>query len=95
MNQDLATALGRLDRYVFRLKRAVRNGDLVVALADTAELAEVARRLWIRLESLTKTEAEIKERRIKRGLSPEDLEFVKTLPRGDVQEDMDMVKGDR
>jgi hypothetical protein len=54
MNKDLATALGRLDRYLFRVKRAVRSGDLVVALSDTAELAEVSRRLWTSLERTIK-----------------------------------------
>lgn len=54
MDKDIATALGRLDRYLFRVKRAVRNGELPVALADTAELAEIVRRLWTRLERTLK-----------------------------------------
>jgi hypothetical protein len=55
MDKDIATALGRLDRYLFRVKRALRTGELAVALADTAELTEISRRLWTRLESLTQT----------------------------------------
>jgi len=54
MNKDLATALGRLDRYLFRVKRAIRKGDLTVALADTVELSEIARRLSVRLEYLVR-----------------------------------------
>ena len=54
MDKDLSTALGRLDRYMFRVKQAIRKGDLVVALADTAELSEISRRLWVQLESRTK-----------------------------------------
>jgi hypothetical protein len=54
MDKDLATALGRLDRYIDRVKKALRKGDLVVALADTVELSEIARRLSIRLENLVR-----------------------------------------
>jgi hypothetical protein len=57
MDRNVATALGRLDRYLFRVKRAIRNGELVVALADTAELSEIARRLWVRLEKTLKAES--------------------------------------
>jgi hypothetical protein len=57
MDRDIATSLGRLDRYLFRVKRALRNGDLVVALSDTAELAEIARRLWVRLEKTPKAQS--------------------------------------
>ena len=49
MDKDISTTLGRLERYLFRVKRATREGDLVAALSDTAELAEIARRLWIKL----------------------------------------------
>ena len=34
-------------------------------------------------------------KRIKRGLPKDFLRFVKSLPDGDVQEDMDAVKGER
>jgi hypothetical protein len=51
MDKDISTALGRLDRYLFRVKRAIKNRELSVALSDVAELSEIARRLWIRLES--------------------------------------------
>jgi hypothetical protein len=54
MDKDISTALGRLDRYLFRVKRAVRNGELALALSDTAELAELARRLWVKLKDTTK-----------------------------------------
>jgi hypothetical protein len=50
MDKEISSALGRLDRYLFRVKRAIRNGELALALSDTAELAELARRLWIKLE---------------------------------------------
>jgi hypothetical protein len=50
MDKDISTALGRLDRYLFRVKRAVRNGELALALSDTAELAEISRRLWVKLK---------------------------------------------
>jgi hypothetical protein len=54
MDKDLATALGRLDRYLDRVKKALRKGDLVVALADVAELSEIGRRLAVRLEHLVR-----------------------------------------
>jgi hypothetical protein len=50
MNKDISTAIGRLDRYLFRVKRAIRNGELALALSDTAELAEISRRLWVKLK---------------------------------------------
>jgi hypothetical protein len=43
---EIAIAIGRLDRYLFRVKRAIRIGDYAQGLADTAELSEIARRLW-------------------------------------------------
>jgi hypothetical protein len=52
MTKDIATALGRLDRYLCRVKRAIRAGELFVALSDSAELSEIARRLYVRLENL-------------------------------------------
>jgi hypothetical protein len=52
VNKDVAVALGRLERYLFRVKRALRNDKLVLALSDTAELSEIARRLCLRLETL-------------------------------------------
>jgi hypothetical protein len=60
MDRDIATALGRLDRYLFRIKRAIRQDDWVVALADTAELAEISRRLWIQLEKTIKASGQNK-----------------------------------
>jgi hypothetical protein len=54
MNKDVATALGRLDRYLDRVKRALRKGELVKALADVVELSEIARRLSVRLEHLVR-----------------------------------------
>ena len=50
MDKEISSALGRLDRYLFRVKRAVRNGELALALSDTAEIAELARRLWVKLK---------------------------------------------
>jgi hypothetical protein len=50
MDKEISSALGRLDRYLFRVKRAIRNGELALALSDTAELAELARRLWVKLK---------------------------------------------
>jgi hypothetical protein len=46
MDKQCATAIGRLDRYLFRIKRALRNDELIIALSDSAELSEIARRLW-------------------------------------------------
>jgi hypothetical protein len=54
VDKDIATAIGRLDRYLFRVKRAIRKDDLITALADTAELAEIARRLWNKLAETNK-----------------------------------------
>jgi hypothetical protein len=50
MDKEISSALGRLDRYLFRVKRAVRNGELAIALADTAELAYISRHLWTKLK---------------------------------------------
>lgn len=50
-NKDIATALMRLDLYLLRVKRAIQENRLGDALADCAELAEIARRLWIGLET--------------------------------------------
>ena len=52
MNKNFATAVGRLERYLFRVKRSIREGKLVVALSDTAELSEIARRLWNDLQKI-------------------------------------------
>jgi hypothetical protein len=40
------TSLARLRRYLERLERDVASGDRSQALADCAELSEIARRLW-------------------------------------------------
>jgi hypothetical protein len=50
MDKEISSALGRLDRYLFRVKRAIRNGELALALSETAELSEISRRLWVKLK---------------------------------------------
>lgn len=65
MDKDIATAIGRLDRYLFRVKRAIRNRELGVALSDTAELAEISRRLWTKLEGAHSRKREPDNRRKK------------------------------
>ena len=55
MDKQCATAIGRLERYLFRVKKAIRNGELSIALSDSAELGEIARRLWVHLEKLINT----------------------------------------
>jgi len=45
-------ALGRLDIYLDRTKKALRKGDRYQAAADCAELGEIARRLWKRLTGI-------------------------------------------
>ena len=42
--------LGRIDRYLDRVKKALRNGQHTSLLADVAELSEIGRRLYNRLE---------------------------------------------
>jgi hypothetical protein len=54
MDKDTAITLGRLDRYLFRVKKSLRAGELIKALPDTAELSEIARRLSLRIEGLLK-----------------------------------------
>jgi hypothetical protein len=54
MDKDIATALGRLDRYIDRIKKSLRKGELIIALADTAELHEISRRLYLSLEQRIK-----------------------------------------
>jgi hypothetical protein len=51
MEKQCATTIGRLDRYLFRIKRALRNDELIIALSDSAELSEIARRLYVHLEA--------------------------------------------
>jgi integrase len=41
MDRDIATAIGRLDRYLFRIKRALKNRELSVALSDTADFPKL------------------------------------------------------
>lgn len=53
-DKKCAIALGRLDLYLFRLKRDIRAGSLSLALANSAELSEIARRLCVHLENLLK-----------------------------------------
>jgi hypothetical protein len=57
VDKEISTAIGRLDRYLFRVKRSIRTCDYTQALADTAELSEISRRLWVRIESITKVVA--------------------------------------
>jgi hypothetical protein len=54
VDKQCATAVGRLERYLFRVKKAIRNGELTVALSDSAELSEIARRLHVHLETVIK-----------------------------------------
>ena len=63
MNRSAATALQRLDAYLVRVRRDLEQGDRSQALADCAELTEVARRLWAYLanaEGYSCTEAQVR-----------------------------------
>jgi hypothetical protein len=42
----IRVSIDRLRRYLERLERDVAEGDRIQALADCAELAGIARRLW-------------------------------------------------
>jgi hypothetical protein len=50
MTRDVAKMLGRIDRYLDRVKRGIRNEDKMSVLADIAELGEICRRLYNRLQ---------------------------------------------
>jgi hypothetical protein len=49
MTRDLKTSLERLTLYVERVRRDLAGADRPSALANLAEVAEIARRLWNRL----------------------------------------------
>ena len=46
MTSQIQTSLARLRTYLERVERDLDAGDHYQALADVAELAEIARRLW-------------------------------------------------
>ena len=48
--QLLRQTAKRLERYAVQLREKIWHGDLVGALADTAEAGEIARRLYRQLE---------------------------------------------
>jgi hypothetical protein len=49
MPSETDQALDRLRIYLIRVRIALNAGNRTQALADLAELAEIARRLWDRL----------------------------------------------
>jgi hypothetical protein len=48
------TFLDRISLYLARTKADLEQGDYSQALADCAELSEIARRFWLHLEMLAK-----------------------------------------
>jgi hypothetical protein len=50
MNANIQTSFMRLQLYVARAQLATEHGDPAQALADTAEIAEIARRLWEQIQ---------------------------------------------
>jgi hypothetical protein len=63
LNRSVQTALARIDLYLVRVRRDLETGDRDQALADCAELSEIARRLWAYLadqESYSCAEAQMK-----------------------------------
>jgi hypothetical protein len=51
VNHDIARALDRLALYLGRVKTHLEARDIYQAMSDTAELAEIARRLYVTLGS--------------------------------------------
>ena len=49
----MSLTLSRLERYVERAKRDLDEGNLIQAMADTAEVAEISRRLWVMLQAIS------------------------------------------
>ena len=63
MNRSVTASLERIDLYLRRVRRDLESGDRAQALADCAELSEIARRLWVYLadaEDYSCTEAQVK-----------------------------------
>jgi hypothetical protein len=63
MTRSVRTALERVDLYLERVRHDLAEGDRGQALADCAELTEIARRLWVYLadaEGYSCTEAQIR-----------------------------------
>ena len=52
LNRSVITFLERIDLYLGRVRRDLETGDRSQALADCAELSEIARRLWVYLAEL-------------------------------------------
>jgi flagellin-specific chaperone FliS len=50
VNTKIETAFERLRTYVARAQLAVEHRNTAQALADTAEIAEIARRLWEQIQ---------------------------------------------
>jgi len=49
MTRSVRTSLERIDLYLERVRHDLEEGDRAQALADVAELTEIARRLWVYL----------------------------------------------
>jgi len=63
MTRTTAIALQRLDLYLERVRHNLAEGDRAQAMADCAELTEIARRLWCYLcdqEGYSCTEMQIR-----------------------------------
>jgi hypothetical protein len=46
LSRSVTTVLERIDLYLGRVRRDLEAGNRAQALADCAELSEIARRLW-------------------------------------------------
>ena len=46
MTRSVRTSLERIDLYLERVRHDLEEGDRAQALAEVAELTEIARRLW-------------------------------------------------
>jgi len=49
MTRSVRTSLERIDLYLERVRHDLEEDDRAQALADVAELTEIARRLWVYL----------------------------------------------
>jgi hypothetical protein len=50
MNAQIQSSFVRLQTYVARAQLATQTGNPIQALADVAEISEIARRLWNELQ---------------------------------------------
>jgi predicted RNase H-like HicB family nuclease len=74
-------------------KKEARNRVVALALRILADRIEHGEEIPTPFYELSFRDKP--DKRLKRRLSPEYLEFVRSLPRGDVQADIDAAKGDR